>query len=271
MKRMIFFLHALKLNHSKNKRHLKSLFKPGPTMVVAHRGLTSAHLENTLEALKEAFSKGADGVEFDVQLGLDLVPLVFHDRNLLRLTGVDNNIDHLSSSELLKLRQMSDLYSSSYRIATLEEVLSAMPSNKLINIELKETTRMKGLKGMKRVLEIIAPHKNRLKIVISSFEPVILEMVAKLDPDYALGLLLDKYLTLFSWARARAVLDKVDYLHPHIDLLNPALSAKVKKMGLNLILWGHKKLGEETDFINDHHTALISDLCPDLLKESVRS
>ncbi len=237
-------------------------------MIVAHRGLTSSHLENSLEALNEAFLQGADGVEFDVQLSLDLVPLVFHDRSLVRLTGVENNIDHVASMELAKLRQIHERYSSSYRIATLEEVLSAMPPGKLINVELKETTAMKGLKGIKRVLEKIAPHKKRLAIVISSFEPHILEMVADLDSDYALGLLLDKKLSPLSWLKAKRVLDKVDYLHPHIDLLNPVLSAKVKKMGINLILWGHKKVGQEAGFIDDRHTALISDVCGDLLGAS---
>lgn len=267
MNAMIFFLHALQLNQSQKKRALKSLFAPGPTKIVAHRGLRSEHLENTLEALTCAFERGADGVEFDVQLSADMVPLVFHDRHLARLTGVDNTIDQLMAAEIVKLRQMSDAYAATYRIATLAEVLAVMPSDKLINIELKETTGMKGLKGMRAVLEVIEPHKKRLAIVISSFDPSILAMVHKLDSDYALGLLLDKKLTILSWANARSILNKVDYLHPHIDLMNQNLSSKIKKMGLGLILWGHKKLGQGDYLVRDQHTALISDACHELLKE----
>jgi hypothetical protein len=63
----------------------------------------------------------------------------------------------------------------------------------------------------------------------------------------------------------------VDYLNPHIDLLNPTLSAKVKKMGINLILWGHKKVGQEAGFIEDQHTALISDVGLDLLRAYLKS
>ncbi len=264
---MIFFLHALKLNQSQKKRALKSLFPPGPTKILAHRGYTHAHLENTLEALSLALESGADGVEFDVQLSADMVPLVFHDRSLARLTGVENTIDQLMAAEVLKLRQVSDSYAGSYRISSLEEVLAAMPTDKLINIELKETTSMHGLKGMRKVLEVIEPYKKRLAIIISSFDPKILEMVNKIDSDYALGLLLDKKLKLLSWVNARGILDKIDYLHPHIDLISPNISKKIKEMGLGLVLWGHKKQGNDEHLLNEQHTALISDVCHELVKE----
>lgn len=35
--------------------------------------------ENTIASLKEAGNKGADFVEFDVQLTKDLVPIIYHD------------------------------------------------------------------------------------------------------------------------------------------------------------------------------------------------
>lgn len=263
---MIFYLYALYLAQSLKKRSKKFSHEHKDTLIIAHRGLRSEHLENTLEALKSAFDMGVDGVEFDVQLSADMVPMVFHDRSLMRLTGVENNIDHVSVGELSKIRQVNECYQSAYRIARLDEVLSAMPSGKLINIELKETTRMKGQKGMKHVLDCIAPHKGRLTMVISSFDPRILELVHKLDNDYVLGLLIDKKVHLGSLFAARSVINKIDVLHPHITLLSQIASTKIKKMGIPLILWGHKKLGEEHIVLEDHHVALISDVCPELLE-----
>lgn len=35
--------------------------------------------ENTIASLREAGNKGADFVEFDVQLTKDLVPIIYHD------------------------------------------------------------------------------------------------------------------------------------------------------------------------------------------------
>lgn len=40
---------------------------------------SSSVRENTIASLKNAASKGADFVEFDVQLTKDLVPVIYHD------------------------------------------------------------------------------------------------------------------------------------------------------------------------------------------------
>lgn len=42
--------------------------------------ISCSHIrENTIASLKEAANKGADLVEFDVQLTKDLVPIIYHD------------------------------------------------------------------------------------------------------------------------------------------------------------------------------------------------
>lgn len=57
------------------------------TVIVAHRGLSAHYPENTLLALQKAIDAGARAVEFDVQLTADGTPVLFHDPDLLRLTG----------------------------------------------------------------------------------------------------------------------------------------------------------------------------------------
>ena len=214
-------------------------------LVIAHRGLTSLHLENTLAALRSAFEHKADGVEFDVQLSKDLIPMVFHDRTLDRLVHIKACIDDLTLAELKNLRQSSVRYKNQvYAISTLQEILHFMPANKIINIELKETTGMKGLEGMKSVLKVIEPFKNKLKIIISSFEPEILHMVSQLDHDYMKGLLIDTKSMLNNYLKS-SLIDHIDFLHPHIDLIDKPMSEEIKKRGIKLILWGHKNLGEE--------------------------
>ena len=131
---MLLSLFVRLLAKSLKKRKSKLSFSPQQTLILAHRGLTSTHLENTLLALNSALAEGADGVEFDVQLSKDNIPFVFHDRHLFRLTGINNYIDQLSSIEISQLYQNSQPYQASYRIASLAEVLSQMPADKLINI-----------------------------------------------------------------------------------------------------------------------------------------
>lgn len=51
---------------------------PGP-LVVAHRGASSSHPENTIEAFRAAAEAGADAVELDVRLTAEGIPVVLHD------------------------------------------------------------------------------------------------------------------------------------------------------------------------------------------------
>jgi len=68
------------------------LKKPGPTptnnpLVIAHRGASLIAPENTLAAFALAMESGADGIELDVRLSRDGVPVVIHDATLRR-TGL---------------------------------------------------------------------------------------------------------------------------------------------------------------------------------------
>ena len=48
--------------------------------IFGHRGFSAAYPENTMLAFEEALAAGCDGVEFDVQLTRDNVPVIIHDR-----------------------------------------------------------------------------------------------------------------------------------------------------------------------------------------------
>lgn len=56
--------------------------------------------ENTLAAFTRAMSDGADGIEFDVRLSRDHVPVVIHDATLKRTASIDGLVGELSSEEL---------------------------------------------------------------------------------------------------------------------------------------------------------------------------
>ena len=51
-------------------------------MIIAHRGASALAPENTLAAFQKAIDDGAEGIEFDVRLAKDGVPVVFHDDGL---------------------------------------------------------------------------------------------------------------------------------------------------------------------------------------------
>lgn len=240
---------------------------PLETQIIAHRGLTSVHLENSKNALLDAVSYGADGVEFDIQLTRDAIPVIFHDRKLTRLSTINDAIDNLSALEVSRLLQHSPRYKEGYSIATFEELLRAMPKNKILNIELKETTCLKGSFGIKKILNILRPFKNEHRIIISSFDPKILTLVAQENEDYDLGFLIDTHAKPQTIVKALKILPMISYLHPHLNLVPRIPNMIIKKLGLSLIVWGHKKMGTEKITMEQGHCALISDIPQSLIKK----
>src|SRR5689334_10997830 len=63
--------------------------QPRAVKIIGHRGRVEADgpPENTLDAVETALAGGADGVEIDVRLTADAVPVCVHDPDLARLSG----------------------------------------------------------------------------------------------------------------------------------------------------------------------------------------
>jgi glycerophosphoryl diester phosphodiesterase len=72
-------------------------------LIIAHRGASALAPENTLAAFQKAMEDGADGIEFDVQLAGDRVPVVIHDEKLKRLGRCKGYVSNYTSSELQSL------------------------------------------------------------------------------------------------------------------------------------------------------------------------
>lgn len=68
--------------------------------VFAHRGGSALRPENTLAAFDHGLSLGADGLEFDVRLSRDGVPMVHHDDTLDRTTSGTGRLDALTAEQL---------------------------------------------------------------------------------------------------------------------------------------------------------------------------
>lgn len=98
-------------------------------MFIAHRGLFDDNIkENTIEAFDNAFNNGYDGIEFDVRLTKDKIPVILHDSFLSRVFGVKGLLRNYTYQELLD---------NKIEIPKLEDVISRY-NNKVMIIELKE-------------------------------------------------------------------------------------------------------------------------------------
>ena len=71
---------------------------------IAHRGVMCQQPENTLPALAAAILAGARHIEFDIQLSKDRIPVLFHDPNLQRTTGLAGELSDYTARELVQIR-----------------------------------------------------------------------------------------------------------------------------------------------------------------------
>lgn len=88
--------------------------------LAAHRCGTDKYPELTLDAARHSISIGADCVEMDIRFTRDNVPVISHDKDALRLFGVEKLIEGMSLEEFTVLSYKNNPY---YHALTLNEVL----------------------------------------------------------------------------------------------------------------------------------------------------
>ena len=77
--------------------------------VFAHRGFSYKFPEASRSAYEGAIEVNADGLECDIRLTCDLIPVCFHDRNLKRIAGSSKSVCKLSLKELRELTDVMTL------------------------------------------------------------------------------------------------------------------------------------------------------------------
>jgi len=124
---------------------------PSTPPLIAHRGWPARYPENGLEGFAAAVAAGARYLELDVQLSADRVPLVIHDDNLRRTTGVDMSI---LETRAAMLRSMVD---DPGTLPTVAEVMEwiATADGLSVFVELKRASLRRF--GVARVLDSLAP------------------------------------------------------------------------------------------------------------------
>lgn len=205
-------------------------------LVLAHRGASAYAPENTLAAFNLAFELGADGIELDVSLTRDGIPVVIHDDTVDRTTNGHGAVNQFTLAELQQLDASNRL--EKYRgekIPTLEEVLRAVGKRGLINIEIKST----GLKTDGVEMAVLAAIENTgaPRVLISSFNPLALRRMFLLDPRLPRGLLYAPRLPIFlrrAWLRP---LVRPTALHPHFSMVTREFVAWAHQCGYHVNTW----------------------------------
>ncbi|WP_142455641.1 glycerophosphodiester phosphodiesterase [Gracilimonas mengyeensis] len=165
-------------------------------VVIAHRGASAYHPENTMSAFRAAVDMGAEMIELDVLLSKDGVPVVIHDETLERTTDGRGKVEDYNLRDLKKL-DAGSWFSSGHKgegIPTLEEVLNFAKGRIAVNIEIKTEAVTDSLNGgiEEKALKLVYKHKMQDYVLFSSFDYRAIAHLRELDVDISTALLYEK-------------------------------------------------------------------------------
>ncbi|WP_342028666.1 glycerophosphodiester phosphodiesterase [Oceanobacillus limi] len=161
------------------------------TKVIAHRGASKYAPENTLPAFKLAEDMGAEGIETDIQLTKDNVPVLIHDENVKRTTNGTGLVKDYTFHQLKQL-DAGSWYSQTYSgvsILSLEEFLQwAVYKPLYLNIELKNNKiEYKNIESI--VFEMLQHFQLVNRSTISTFNPNSIKRMKKFRSEVEIAFL----------------------------------------------------------------------------------
>lgn len=218
--------------------------------IIAHRGGSAAAPENTIEAFDRALhADGAEGLELDVQLTRDGVPVVFHDETVDRTTDGSGRVDAFDLQDLRRLDAGAAFVAAGGRrpfagrgitVPTLAEVLERYPGTWL-SIDLKPGDR----RAAGAAVALIDRFGAGDRVVIGAESRVCLRELTALAP--ALPRFFDRtnawafYLRHRTgyWLRYRppAVSLQIPVVHRGRRLDSPRLIADAHRRGIAVSYW----------------------------------
>ena len=166
-------------------------------LIIGHRGASSVAPENTLLAFKRSIHDGADGIEFDVRLAQDNVPVVIHDSTLKRTASINKAVSELTSEELKLVdvgswfKKRSDARSlSAETVPTLRTVFDLYKSAPgLLYLEMKGEPV--GERLPLAVVGLIQEYNFTDRVVVESFDLPSIARIKQISPETRTAALFD--------------------------------------------------------------------------------
>lgn len=162
------------------------LASPKTVSIIAHRGASGTHPENTFAAFDQALSEGADGMELDLQLTRDGEVVVFHDHTLRKLGQPRLRISALTLAEL-RAFDFGVWRGAAFRgetIPTLAELLARYGARTELYLELKSSRNVARNQALVRqTLSLMRAAGVPLRAAILCFDPDMLQKMHSLASD----------------------------------------------------------------------------------------
>ncbi|HEX2268034.1 MAG TPA: glycerophosphodiester phosphodiesterase family protein [Pyrinomonadaceae bacterium] len=189
-------------------------------LIIAHRGASAVAPENTTAAFEAAIAAGADGIEFDVRLSRDGVPVIIHDDTLRRTHGMQRRVADMTLKELNKLD-----------VPSVKQLFELFESNELIlYLEIKD----RQIELAEACCRLVEEYRLKDRVVFECFEHSALEVVKNIDPKLKTAALFQPP-SSFILKRAQAIGAAEIALHHR--LTNKRLIEKAKLANLKVVTW----------------------------------
>lgn len=220
-------------------------------LIIAHRGASASAPENTFAAFQKAFEDGADGIELDVRLAKDGVPVVFHDPTLKRLAKIEARIADFTAQELNnidvgswfneKYPAKADGKFSAETIPTFTQLLDFLSGYKnLIYVELKgETDEIPRL--AETVCNLLRQTNLLPNVIIKSFNLNGVKLVKQILPEVRTAALFEPTILMILQKKKlileEAVDCRADELSVHYSLATRKFVRRATEQNLPVTIW----------------------------------
>ena len=241
----------------------------GRPLVLGHRGASAEAPENTLVAFRLALEQGADGVELDVWRCASGEVVVIHDRDARRVAGSPLRPALASFAELraLEVGAWKGERFRGERIPRLEEVLEAL-GPAVVNVELK-SERVGDPRLAFAAARVLRARPAAERVLVSSFDWVLLAAFRLAAPEVATGLLLEARSPWRRLAGPAAALLRPQALHPQLGWVTPERARRWEAAGRPLVVWTVDEPADVERMCALGAAALVSNL-PGRTRELVR-
>tara|TARA_A100001011_G_C14128259_1_gene764287 strand:- start:251 stop:961 length:711 start_codon:yes stop_codon:yes gene_type:complete len=196
-------------------------------IVLGHRGAPKYFRENTIESFKEAINQGVDGIELDVQKTLDKQVLIHHNKYL---------IDNKTKIKNVKIKNIQKIQNKN-KLNYLKELKQIIYDIKILNIEIKSDSIFnKNIEN--DVINFIKNNKIEKKTIVSSFNPIVLKKIKKIDKNIKVGYLFSKTnKNILLKTKFWSYFIKPDTFHTDLNTINKKLVSWCKRKKMPVLIY----------------------------------
>ena len=225
--------------------------------IIAHRGLVSAGVENTIESLEGAKAAGADMVELDIQLTKDQEFVVMHDVDLSRLTGIEKKVYDCTLSELTAMTVRQGAFSG--KIPSLREFVERAKELEMpLLIEIKPHGK-EPENFSEILLEKLEEYGVEKTTPLMSLDISLMEGIEETAPEWKTGVVIPVQF-------GDCATENVDFYAIEDSSYNGYLMGEVQDMGKEIYVWTINEEDKIIKYLQSPVDGMITDDPGEVLK-----